>query len=380
MAQLAFLVPADLPGPSGGLTYNHRVLTQWRAMGLDVEEVPVPGAWPNPSPEERQVLAHHLAQHRQVLLDGIIGSASPAELRTAVASGAQISVLVHLPLPAESGLSPEEAQRLTRSERAALGAAHSIVCTSAWARDDLRARYGLEEVAVAEPGVDRATLAPGSTAPRLLFLGAVTPRKNPMGLLAALAQLSDPPGHPESAGPPEPTAHPEPTRHPEPTKSPERQWSAVIAGPEGQDPAYAAQVRAAAAAQPHGRVSVIGPAAGPRLETLWSETDLLVLPSLAETYGMVVTEALAHGIPALVGAGTGAQDALRGDPGGSRAELPTPGAALDPQDLRAWSTLLRDWLSDASLRRQWRDAAQAHRARLRSWSHAAQDLRTAIEW
>ncbi|MGJ9407255.1 glycosyltransferase family 4 protein [Nesterenkonia aurantiaca] len=362
MAKLAFLVPADLPGPSGGLTYNHRVLTQWRAMGLDVEEVPVPGAWPNPSPEDRQVLAHHLAQHRQVLLDGIIGSAAPAELRTAVASGAQISVLVHLPLAAESGLSPEEAQRLTRSERAALGAAHSIVCTSAWARDDLRARYGLDQVAVAEPGVDRAALAPGSTAPRLLFLGAVTPRKNPLGLLAALAQLS------------------EPTGHPEPTGSPGPPWSAVIAGPEGQDPAYAAAVRAAAAAQPHGCVSVIGPAAGPRLETLWSETDLLVLPSLAETYGMVVTEALAHGIPALVGAGTGAQDALRGDPDGSRAELPTPGAALDPQDLRAWSTLLRDWLSDASLRQQWRDAAQAHRARLRSWSHAAQDLRTAIEW
>ncbi|TDS83024.1 glycosyltransferase family 4 protein [Nesterenkonia aurantiaca] len=362
MAQLAFIVPADLPGPSGGLTYNHRVLAQWRAMGLEVEEIAVPGAWPNPSPADRQVLAHHLAQHRQVLLDGIIGSAAPQELRTAAASGAQISVLVHLPLPAESGLSPEEAQRLTLSERAALGSAHSIVCTSAWARDDLRARYGHDRVAVAEPGVDRAALAPGGAAPRLLFLGAVTPRKNPLGLLGALAQLSEPPGHPE------------------PTGSPEPQWSAVIAGPEGQDPAYAAAVRAAAAEQPHGRVSVIGAAAGPQLETLWAETDLLVLPSLAETYGMVVTEALARGIPALVGAGTGAQDALRGDPAGSRAELPTPGAALDPQDLRAWSTMLRAWLSDASLRQQWRDAAQAHRARLRTWSHAAQDLRTAIEW
>ncbi|MGJ9373916.1 glycosyltransferase family 4 protein [Nesterenkonia sp. CF4.4] len=350
MAQHAFIVPADLPGPSGGLTYNQRVLAQWRARGLDVEEVPIPGGWPNPAPADREVLAQRLQQHRQVLIDGIIGSAAPEELALAAASGTQIAMLVHLPLPAESGLSAEERQRLARSERAAVDAAQTIVCTSSWARDDLHTRYGLDAVAVAEPGVDPAALAAGSMPPRLLFLGAVTPRKNPLGLLQALGGLTELP------------------------------WTAVIAGPEAQDPGYAAQVRAAADALPEGRAAVIGAVGGEQLEALWSETDLLVLPSLVETYGMVVTEALARGIPALVGAGTGAQNALRGDARGPRAELPTPGDALDPHDLDAWSALLREFFGNASLRQQWRGAAQVHRARLRTWSHAAQDLRTAIEW
>lgn len=350
MAQHAFIVPADLPGSSGGLTYNQRVLAQWRASGLDVEEVAVPGGWPNPSPADRQALAQRLPQHGTVLIDGIIGSAAPEELARAAAAGTEIALLIHLPLPAESGLSPEERQRLAGSERAAVHAAHTIVCTSSWARDDLQARYGLDAVAVAEPGVDAAALAAGSAAPRLLFLGAVTPRKNPLGLLQALGGLTELP------------------------------WTGVIAGPEGQDPGYAAQVRAAAEALPEGRATVVGAVGGEQLETLWSETDLLVLPSLAETYGMVVTEALARGIPALVGAGTGAQDALCGDAEGSRAGLPTPGDALDPHDPRAWSARLQEFLSNASMRQQWRGAAQAHRARLRTWSHAAQDLRTAIEW
>lgn len=350
MAQHAFLVPGDLPGPSGGLTYNHRVLAGWGSMGLDVEEVAVPGGWPDPSPADREFLAQRLSQHRRVLIDGIIASAAPEELAEAARAGTRIAMLVHLPLPAESGLSPDQQQRLAASEHAAVDAAHTIVATSGWARDDLRARYGLTSVSVAEPGVDPAALAAGSRPARLLLLGALTPRKNPLGLLHALGELTELP------------------------------WTAVIAGPEGQDPGYARQVRAAAAALPQGRVTVTGPVGGDQLETLWDETDLLVLPSLAETYGMVVTEALARGIPALVGADTGAQDALRGDPEGPRAGLPTPGAALDPQTPGAWSELLAHFLSNASLREQWRVAAQAHRARLRTWPQAAQDLRTAIEW
>lgn len=361
MAQYAFLTPADLPGPSGGLTYNQRVLAQWQAMGLDVEEVAVPGGWPHPSRADRQVLAQLLRQHRRVLLDGIIASAAAEELTFAAEAGTQVAMLVHLPLPAESGLSSAQQQRLAASEGAAVRAAHVVVCTSGWARDDLQARYGVGAVAVAEPGVDPAPMAAGSIPARLLFLGAVTPRKNPLGLLQALEELSQR----------------QPLRNPPADGVP---FSVVVAGPDGQDPGYAARVRAAADRLPDGCASVIGAVGGRELEMLWEQTDLLVLPSLAETYGMVVTEALARGIPALVGSGTGAQDALTGDQAGPRAGLPTPGAALDPQDLSAWSELLLDWLNDQSLRQRWRGAAQTHRTRLRTWSQAAQDLRTAIAW
>ncbi|GAA1151378.1 glycosyltransferase family 4 protein [Nesterenkonia lutea] len=349
-AQRALLVPRDLPGPSGGLTYNQRVLEAWRKTGIEVAEVPVPGSWPCPSTADRRALARALDGSPRVLVDGIIASAAPAELAQAAAAGTEVAVLVHLPLPAESGLSLPEQARLAASERAAVHAAHVVVATSGWARDDLQARYGLRRVSVAEPGVDAAPLATGSSPRRLLFLGALTPRKGPLLLLQVLRELTD---------------------HP---------WTAVIAGPDGPDPSYAEEVRAAAAGFPAGQVAVPGPLAGQMLEELWQSTDLLVLPSVAETYGMVVTEALAHGIPVLVGAGTGAEEALVGVAPASRASLATPGAALDPGAAEAWVQTLRRWFEDDTLRRRWQTAAGMHRARLRSWSQAAQDLSTELHW
>ncbi|PLC11179.1 hypothetical protein AUQ48_01600 [Kocuria flava] len=126
------------------------------------------------------------------------------------------------------------------------------------------------------------------------------------------------------------------------------------------------------------RVRVPGPLTGAALEEQWAATDLLVLPSRAETYGMVVAEALAHGVPALVPAGTGAVEALDGTPHGV-GPAERAGAALDPADPTAWTTALRAWLADPALRERWRTAALARRRRLRRWSDTAHDVLAALE-
>ena len=56
-----------------------------------------------------------------------------------------------------------------------------------------------------------------------------------------------------------------------------------------------------------------GALTGARLDAVWAATDLLLLTSASETFGMVVTEALARGIPAVVTGGTGAVEALLGE-------------------------------------------------------------------
>jgi len=55
---------------------------------------------------------------------------------------------------------------------------------------------------------------------------------------------------------------------------------------------------------------------GERLSAAYAEADLLVLPSRIEAYGMVVTEALARGIPVLAAAVGGVPESLGYDPGG----------------------------------------------------------------
>ncbi|WP_298746827.1 glycosyltransferase family 4 protein [uncultured Serinicoccus sp.] len=343
----ALILPGDLAGPSGGNHYNDRVVRELDARGLAVAVERLPGAWPRPAEPDRSALREALGRYTDVVVDGIIGSAAPEELAWARAHGVRVAVLVHLPLPAEGGTSAPERRLLEETERAALHAADTVVATSDWARDDLLRRYGLAGVRSVPPGVDLAPPAAGSTPPHLLLLGAVTARKNPLVLLDALRTLMD------------------------------RPWTASLVGPPGPDEGYVATVRERSA-ELEGRVRALGPCRGEDLEEIWGATDLLTLPSRAETYGMVVTEALAHGIPALVPARTGAVEALHGS--GERDGLPPAGATVDGADPQAWSTALARWLDDEGLRRAWRAGASAHRDRLRGWATTATDFTRALRW
>ncbi|ANS77898.1 Glycosyl transferase, group 1 [Serinicoccus hydrothermalis] len=343
----ALVVPADLAGPSGGTRYDERMITELAETGLDVTAEPVPGAWPSPTEDDRAALRHALGRHDEVLVDGLIGSAAPEEIEQARARGARVGVLVHLPLPAEGGLDERERARLAALERRALHAAGTVVATSGWADADLRERYGLTHVHAVAPGTDRAETATGSTPPHLLALGSITPRKNPLGLLEALGGLQD------------------------------RHWNLSLVGPRGSDEGYVRAVTARAEAL-QGRVRMPGSLEGDALEALWRTVDLLVLPSQTETYGMVVTEALAHGIPALVPSGTGAVEALHGS--GERDGLPGAGAVVAGTREEGWAEALRGWLDDPGLRDRWRRAAAGHRDRLRGWDTAAAELRAVLRW
>nr|WP_240898865.1 glycosyltransferase [Kocuria sediminis] len=302
------------------------------------------------------------APGRAVVLDGLVGCAAPETVGDAVRRGVPVHLLVHLPLPAETGLDPAEAARLARAEAAALAAATGVLTTSTWAARDLFRRYGTTDVVVAEPGAPQGPVSAGSAVPHLVCVASLTPRKNQLLLLQALAPLTGLP------------------------------WSLELVGPAG-GPAYGRRLRAAVRDLPEpARVRLRGPLHGPALERLWAGADLLLLPSSAETYGMVVTEALGHGVPAVVGAGTGAVEALDGTPGprgahgaGTPGGPGTPGsargragAALAPDDPSAWTGVLRAWLTDPALRAQWRAAALARRERLRGWEDTARDVLAAI--
>jgi glycosyltransferase involved in cell wall biosynthesis len=99
----------------------------------------------------------------------------------------------------------------------------------------------------------------------------------------------------------------------------------------------------------------------------------LVLASEVESYGMVVVEALAHGVPVIATNVGGLPEAL-----GSTADGRRPGVLVPPVDPRAFAEALRSWLTDAELREALRDTARERRGSLRPWAATAADLADAL--
>ncbi len=346
MTEVHVVVPEgidDPARPSGGNTYDRRVCRGLAALGWAVHEHAVPGAWPRPGEAGHAGLARavrRIPDGAVVLLDGLIASTAPETLVPQAHRLRQV-VLVHMPL----GHRPpdDEAGAVRAREGEILAAAAAVVTPSAWARRRLGELYGLraDRVHVTEPGVDAARLAPGSAAgDALLCVAALTPDKGHDVLLDGLATATD------------------------------LSWRCECVGSLVHPPAFADGVRRRARNSGlHDRVSFPGPRTGPELDRAYAAADLLVLASHAETYGMVVTEALARGLPVLATEVGGVTEALGHGENGTR-----PGLLVPPGDPAALGAALRTWLGDAELRARLRRAARERRASLHRWPATASVL------
>ena len=287
MTEVHVVVPEGLDDParpSGGNVYDRRVCRGLAALGWAVHEHPIAGDWPRPGAASHAALARavrRVPDGAVVLLDGLIASTAPEALVPQARRLRQV-VLVHMPL----GHRPpdDEAGAVRAREREVLEAAAAVVTTSAWSRRRLRELYALptDRMHVAEPGVEAAGLAPGTTAgDALLCVAAVTPDKGHDVLLDALATATD------------------------------LSWRCTCVGSLDRNPAFADGVRRRVRDGGLGdRVWFPGPRTGPQLDRAYAAADLFVLASHAETYGMVVTEALARGLPVLAAEVGGVTEAL----------------------------------------------------------------------
>jgi glycosyltransferase involved in cell wall biosynthesis len=348
------VVPAGLTRPTGGNRYDLALIRALRGLGTAVDVRQVAGDWPEAGGPARADLAAalrsgHLADPGgpgvPVLVDGLLACGAPEQIGAAVAAGGRVHVLVHMPLALDVGLPGEVAARRDALERAALRAATGVLATSDWAARDLACRHRLAGVVVARPGCDPAPIARGSNPARLLELAAVSPVKDQLGVVDALAQVRD------------------------------LDWTARLTGDDRVAPDYTAAVRGAVRAHGLGdRVLITGPLTGEELDTAFDATDLMLLPSRTETWGLAVTEALARGIPAVVSAGTGAVEALAGGLPGDPADL--PGAAVPAGNPRALAAAVRALLGPDSARA--RAAARRRRSSLPTWADTARTVRDAL--
>ena len=343
MPDVVFAIPGDLEGRTGGYAYDRQVLAFLPKEGFAVRHLPLPGSFPDASAADLAETLRALTAtpaDSVILFDGLAYSALPDDLIRSI--GRRIVALVHHPLAYEPGLTEEKQRSFRRSERNALALAQAVVVSSPTTHRVLVSEFGVPacRITVAEPGTERAARARGSSGtPFILAVGAVSVRKGYAVLIEALAGLRD------------------------------RAWRATIAGNRDRDPATAASLeRTIAKRGLSERVALVGQVDDPALAALYDAADLFVMPSLYEGYGMVLAEAMAHGL------------AIVSTIGGAAAETVPDGAALKvpPNDPGALASAIAQLLDDLPLRRCVADASWVAGQALPHWGHTAAMIARAI--
>ena len=337
--------------PTGGNIYDRRVCAGLAEAGWDVLVTTVGAAWPVPDSRARADLARiasAIPDGETVLIDGLIASPAAAQLLPH-ADRMRMTVLLHMPLA--TAFDAQHDATAQRSEKVVLRAATAVVVTSEWTRKQVLTRHAIpvHRVHVAPPGVDRRRpdevgARARSGGGRLICVGVLGRHKGQDLLIEALAGLAD------------------------------LDWHCVLAGPLDRDPNFVGQLQARIRRLGYGhRVRLTGVLTGAALDQAYTAADLLVAPSRSETYGMTVTEALAHGLPVIAAAVGGLPEAL-----GTIADGTRPGRLVPPDDPAALAAALGDWLRDERHRHLLRAAAGQRRSTLRGWDQTTQKIATAL--
>lgn len=338
MSGIVFAIPGDIDAPTGGYGYDRRLLREWREAGIEAHHLALPGSFPFPTQADLAETERLLAATTPddvLLVDGLAFGAFPEALAARFA--ARLVALVHHPLALETGLAPEAVRALRHSETLALRHTRAVVVTSPATKLTLEAQFGVlaEAIAVAIPGTDPAPRIRGSGqsgAPHLLTVGSLIPRKGYGFLVEALAMIAS------------------------------RPWTLTIAGSPDYAPATAAELREGIArAGLSERISLTGGVSTETLAQLYDEADLFVMPSLYEGYGMVLTEALARGLPIVTTSSGAGAEAL---PDAAALKVP-------PGDATALAKALARLIDAPAERRQRADAAWAAAGELQRWSETA---------
>ena len=343
--RLHLVVPGRLEQNTGGYRYDARMVDGLRAAGRQVEVHGLEGRFPDVDDTGKDALRDALAgipADEPVVLDGLAAGGAPDVIRT-LAQDRPVVALVHHLLADETGLEPDVAARFRALEGATLSAVRGVVVTSAFTAARV-ADLGVapSRIRVVQPGVDAAPSAhgPGPGAPpTLLCVATVTPRKGHAVLVRALSTLED------------------------------RAWRVLCIGSLDRDPDFATEVLDDVRRLGlDDRIHFLGEVDAGELDAAYQGASMFVLPSHYEGYGMVLTEAMAHGLPVVATTG----GAIPG------TVPPSAGLLCPPGDAPALADALASLLDDPARRAALASGARAHAATLPRWEEQARAFGRAV--
>nr|WP_194249263.1 glycosyltransferase [Halomonas salicampi] len=341
---MTLLVAGDPGQRTGGYLYDAHIAHALRKVGWQIDVVGLEGRFPDADGKAKRALDAALAAQpdgSRVILDGLAMGALPGVVARHHVR-LDITALVHHPLGDEQALTAAQQAQFHQKEMAALAAVARLIVTSRFTRrrlEILAVEMGvkLAPINVVEPGVALAPLSePTRDGPlNLLCVATVTPRKGQDILAKALGPLSH------------------------------LDWQCDCYGSDARDPEFAKRVvtligehELTASLRLHGECD------SAELEAAYQRADVLVLPSWYEGYGMVVTEALARGLPVITTTGGALNDTL---PDAAGLKVP-------PGDSEALTAALTRFMTEPMLRERLRQGARQAREQLNDWQAAGEQF------
>ena len=348
--RLSFLVPGDIETRTGGYIYDRRILQGLRQAGWQVDVHSLDTSFPSPTPaalQQAQDVLAGIPDDRIVVIDGLAVGGMPAALRRESERLALVA-LIHHPLSLETGLAATVARNLRESERDALASVRRVIVTSRWTSRALDAyNVSADRIRVVEPGVDLPVRSPNSTKLRasheplrMLCVAHLTPRKGHAVLFDALARLRD------------------------------RTWHLRCIGSSDRHPETARELRLMSERLAlQDRIEFLGEVDDATIEDSYANADVFVLASHMEGYGMVLSEALAHGLP------------IVSTLAGAIPETVPKGASLlvRPGDDHALAVALASLMDEPERHCSMATNARDTRHALPAWSEAALKFAAALE-
>lgn len=339
------IVAGDPKQLTGGYRYDARIVDELRAQDRDIRVHGLDGRFPLADDTARKALSDTLdglADGALVVLDGLAANGLP-DVIAEHADRLRMIGLVHHPLADETGLDETTRAALLHAETRALEVLDHVVVTSAFTAARLTALgMGGPERTVVEPGVTLPATDQSrqNAACQLLCVASITPRKGHDVLVRALAELVD------------------------------LDWHCRLIGATTHAPDWAVSIeREIVALGLQSRVRLEGALADDALAHAYARADLFVLASHYEGYGMVITEAIAHGLPIVT------------TTGGALAQTVPDGCGISVAagDAPALADALRTLIASPGRLAAAAESAANARRHLNPWSAAAQHFAAVLD-
>ncbi len=339
--RVLFVIPGDINLPTGGYRYDREIINAWKTTGVDIKLISINGNYPFPSEAEKQDAIAQVDTFPKAdiaVVDGLLGGISPGFLQK-LCKIMPVVALIHHPLCLENGLDEATAQSLKQSEKQGLEFISNIITTSPTTSKTVAELFGFntDKIHTVLPGVDRSATSTGNDdrTINLLCVGSVIKRKGHKDLLLALSKLTH------------------------------LDWRLDCIGSTNFDKILFDELQMIIKQEKlTGKIKFHGGVTEEALEKACSKTDVFVLPSLFEGYGMAYAEAIVRGIPVI---GTIA--------GAIPETVPENcGILVKPSDVSSLANALETMISNETLRAQYKNNAIVEEPNFPTWKNSAKQF------